>query len=65
MSPGHLIREMLVRLNKLGQQYGMETHATLLADFQAYCILQSATSSHYTELGLRAQAGANVNDEVE
>ena len=57
LSPGHLIREMLVSgcVRSIAVP-GSAVAPELIADVQTYPILQPAPPAHYPQLGLRAQA---------
>ena len=61
LSPGHLIREMLVSgcVRSIAVP-GSAVAPELIADVQTYPILQPAPPAHHPQLGLRAQAGASV-----
>jgi len=56
LSPGHLIREMLVSDGSNAAWKGDEVGPRLIADVQTYLVLQPAPAPDYPQLGLRAQA---------
>jgi len=55
LSPGHLIREMLVRRDWFPVK--VESWGLTGIVVQTYSVLQSSATSHHPQLGLRAEAG--------